>query len=217
MADFTAELFASGEVKRALDVGCGQYSHLSRFRPKIMTVGVDAHPEAIKTAERNRVHDAYLEADILKDDVLETLASKGFSEPFDLVSLYGVIEHLPRHLGLKILERCESLTKKYVILETPNGFVPQGPEFGNPFQRHLSGWFVHDFQSLGYSVFGTTGTRYFRGYMAETTLSFPGGLFMEELATLLLRINRKPKHAFNLVAIKDVRGVQARHARPLSS
>jgi 2-polyprenyl-3-methyl-5-hydroxy-6-metoxy-1,4-benzoquinol methylase len=214
VADYTAELVASGQVATALDVGCGSYSHLSRFRPGVLTVGVDAHPEAIRTAERNDIHDAYVQADILKDDVSEVLAAKGFPPPFDLVSLYGVIEHLPRHLGFKILERCESLTKKYVILETPNGFVPQGPEFGNPFQRHLSGWFIHDFQSLGYRVFGTTGTRYLRGYMAEPTLRFPGGQFLEELATLLLRINRNPRHAFNLVAIKDIRGVQARHPEP---
>ena len=36
-------------------------------------------------------------------------------------------------------------------------------------------------------------------------------LLLDEALTLLLRINRKPKHAFNLVAVKDVRGVPARH------
>ncbi len=213
-ADYTKELVASGEVKLALDIGCGHYSHLSQFRPAVTTVGVDAHPEAILRAKSNHVHDFYLESDILKDDVHERLGQIGVVEPFDLVALYGVIEHLPRKEGFQILERCEALTKKYVILETPNGFVPQGPEFGNQFQRHLSGWFIHDFSGLGYTVFGTTGTRYFRSYMAETTLRFPGGILLEELATLLLQINRSPKHAFNLVAIKDVRGVPARRSNP---
>ena len=59
---------------------------------------------------------------------------------------------------------------------------------------------------------GTTGTRHLRGYMAAR-IQFPGCLLCDELLTLLLRINRKPKHAFNLVAIKDVRGVPARHGK----
>ena len=58
---------------------------------------------------------------------------------------------------------------------------------------------------------GTTGTRYLRGYMAGPRYNFPGCLLLDEALTLLLRINRKPKHAFNLVAVKDVRGVPARH------
>jgi hypothetical protein len=93
----------------------------------------------------------------------------------------------------------------------PHGFVEQGPEFGNEFQRHLSAWFIHDFEGLGYKVYGTTGTRYLRGYMAGPKYSFPGCIILDELLTLLLRINTHPRHAFNLVAIKDVRGVSARY------
>ena len=102
---------------------------------------------------------------------------------------------------------------KYILLETPHGFVPQGPEFGNEFQRHHSGWFINEFEGRGYTVHGTTGTRYLRGYMAGPRCNFPGCLLLDEALTLLLRINRKPKHAFNLVAIKDVRGVPARHKK----
>jgi hypothetical protein len=49
--------------------------------------------------------------------------------------------------------------------------------------------------------------------MAGPRYNFPGCLLLDEALTLLLRINRKPKHAFNLVAIKDVRGVPARHKK----
>ena len=49
--------------------------------------------------------------------------------------------------------------------------------------------------------------------MAGPKYNFPGCLLCDELLKLLLRINRKPKHAFNLVAIKDVRGVPARHGK----
>ena len=211
-SDFTAGLITSGEVSTAIDVGCGCNSHLSRFRPGIRTIGIDSDPISIRLSQQHGLHDDYVQADILREDVGALLEKAGLPRKADLVGLYGVIEHLPRHLGFELLRACEAITDKYVILETPNGFVPQGPEYGNPHQRHLSGWYVHDFESLGYTVYGTTGTRYFRGYMAEPALRFPGGTFCEELATLLLAINSKPRHAFNLLAIKDVRGVPARHA-----
>jgi SAM-dependent methyltransferase len=208
--DYTRNLIEKGDCRRALDIGCGSFSHLSAFRPSLVTVGVDAFPEAIEQARARNVHDDYIVADILKDDIEKILAKVRTLGVFDIVSLYGVIEHFPKQQGLEMLTRCEKLTSKYVILETPHGFVEQGPEFGNEFQRHLSGWFIHDFQGLGYKVYGTTGTRYLRDYMAGPKFEFPGCILLDELLTLSLRINTHPRHAFNLVAIKDVRGVPAR-------
>lgn len=203
-ADFTAQLVANGEIKTALDIGCGTSSHLSRFRPKVETTGLDAHHDAIDLAKERGVHNHYIEADILQDSI---------NAQFDLVTLYGLIEHLPKTDGFRLLDRIEKLSSKFILLETPNGFVPQGPEFGNEFQRHHSGWFIHEFEGRGYTVYGTTGTRHLRGYMAGPKYNFPGCLLCDELLTLLLRINRNPKHAFNLVAVKDVRGVQARQGK----
>ena len=203
-ADFTAQLIASGEVKTALDIGCGTRSHLSQFRPSVQTTGLDAHADAIDLAKQRNIHDHYIQANILSDNLDAT---------FDLVTLFGLIEHLPKASGLDLLDRVERLSAKFILLETPHGFVPQGPEFGNEFQRHHSGWFINEFEGRGYTVHGTTGTRYLRGYMAGPRYSFPGCLLLDEALTLLLHINRKPKHAFNLVAIKDVRGVPARHKK----
>jgi 2-polyprenyl-3-methyl-5-hydroxy-6-metoxy-1,4-benzoquinol methylase len=210
VADYTRRLVEAHDCKVAVDIGCGSSSHLSQFRPKILTVGIDAFPEAIARAKVNNVHDHYIVADILRTDIHELLRQIEQVGPVDIVSLYEVIEHLPKSAGFELLERCEQLTKKFVILETPNGFVEQGPEFGNEFQRHLSGWFIHDFVGLGYKVFGTTGTRYLREYAAGPKYNFSGCILLDELLTLFLRINQHPQHAYNLVAIKDVRGVPAR-------
>ena len=203
-ANYTAQLIEGGKVKTALDIGCGTRSHLTPFRPSVQTVGLDAHSDAVNLARARDIHDRYIHADILTDNI---------DEQFDLVTLFGLIEHLPKTSGLELLDRIEKLSKKYILLETPHGFVPQGSEFGNEFQRHHSGWFIHEFEGRGYTVYGTTGTRYLRGYMAGPRHSFPGCLLLDELLTLLLRINRNPKHAFNLVAIKDVRGVPAHHTK----
>jgi SAM-dependent methyltransferase len=217
VSDYTKRLVATGECRLALDIGCGSYSHLTALRPQIRTVGIDAHPAAIERARERNVHDDYFIANVLKEDPETILKQTARLGAFDIVTLYGVIEHLPKRLGFELLERCEKLTSKYVILETPHGFVDQGPEFGNEFQRHLSGWFIHDFQGLGYNVYGTTGTRYLRGYMAGPKYSFPGSILLDELLTLALQINKHPQHAFNLVAIKDVRGVPARYGADMQN
>ena len=211
VSDYTRRLVETGECHVALDIGCGSYSHLSAFRPKLKTVGIDVHPAAIEKARSRNIHDHYVVANILEEDPETILTQTAQIGSFDIVSLYGVIEHLPKRLGFELLERCERLTSKFIILETPHGFVEQGPEFGNEFQRHLSGWFIHDFEGLGYKVYGTTGTRYLRGYMSFPKYSFRGSLLLDEMLTFLLRINKHPRHAFNLVAIKDVRGVPARY------
>jgi hypothetical protein len=208
VADYTARLVR--DCNLALDIGCGSDSHLSAFRPRLVTIGIDAFPAAVEEAKAKNLHDHYLVADILSANFSEVMERVRAIGQVDLVSLYGVIEHLPKSKGYEILDRCDQLTSKYVILETPNGFVEQGPEFGNEFQRHLSGWFIHDFEGRGYRVHGTLGTRYFRGYAGGAKYDFPGCILLDEMLTLFLRVNGNPQHGFNLVAIKDVRGVPAR-------
>ena len=88
--------------------------------------------------------------------------------------------------------------------------MEQGPEYGNEFQRHLSGWFTHDFEGLGYAVHGVLGTKVFRSYAGMLRYNFPGAASCDVLLAGLLRIERNPHRAFSLLALKDVRGVPAR-------
>ena len=207
--DYTKEFVKRSDCAFALDVGCGGFSDLSRFRPQITTVGIDVFPAAVNEARANGSHDHYVVADILNESTDDVL-SKFDGRKFDLVMLYDVIEHLPKKDGYELLEKCEQLTSKYVLLKTPNGFVEQGPEFGNEHQRHLSGWFPHDLEGLGYKVYGTSGTKYLRGYAAGPKYDFPGWMMCDIILARLLRVHKHPKRAFNLIAVKDVRGVPAR-------
>jgi hypothetical protein len=210
-ADFARDILNDPECKVAADIGCGSSSPLSEFRSTLTTIGIDADAHAIEQAKAGDVHSLYLQMDVLKEDLDKILSATGGSgRKFDLVTLFGVIEHFPKRLGYELLEKCEQLTSKYILLETPNGFVEQGPEFGNELQRHLSGWFPHDFEGMGYKVFGATGTKYLRGYAAGPKYDFKGAGLCDLLLANLLRISKNPKHAFNLIAIKDVRGVPAR-------
>lgn len=207
--DFTQQVASRADVKLAVDVGCGEDSLLRRYRPKLLTLGCDVSDEAIAESRLRNAHDQYLLADAT-DGGFPDLVLKTIGGEVDLVTMYGVIEHLPKSVGYQIIAQCERITSKFVIIETPNGFVEQGPEFGNAAQRHLSGWFPHDFEGLGYKVYGTTGMKFFLGYAAGPRWNVRGIGTLNAIAAWLLRVDRHPTRAFNLLAIKDVRGVASR-------
>ena len=207
--DHVGQIVRRGDCRTALDIGCGPSSVLAQFRPGLRTVGLDAFEGAIAEARGRGQHDDYVLADVLNTSP-ETILERTGGRPFDLVTLFDVIEHFPKRQGFELLERCERLTCKHIMVLTPNGFWEQGPEYGNEFQRHLSGWFTHDFEGLGYAVRGVIGAKVFRGYGSSLRYNFPGAASCEVLLAGLLRIERKPDRACSLLAIKDVRGVPAR-------
>lgn len=213
-ADYLRAIVEQPGVQLALDIGCGVTSLLTQFRPRLLTTGLDVF--TIDAAARGNAHDHYVSADITDipvEQVMEGLQARFGRPRVDIVTLFGVIEHLPRPTGLEILEKVERLSDRFLLVETPNGFVPQGPEYGNPYQRHLSGWFPHDFEAFGYRVHGSLGTKYLRGYMGEPRTRFPGARLLDNVVLArLLMTHRFPQHAFSITAIKDLQGVPARYS-----
>lgn len=202
-------LLEEHDIRVALDMGCGTDSVLRTYRPRLRTIGVDADAITLERARAAGTHDEYVLANVLDDDLSVKLARMGHRS-VDLIVIIDVVEHLPKRAGFELLEKCELMTGKFIVVQTPNGFLEQGPEFGNPYQRHLSGWFPQDFRGLGYRVYGTTGTRLMRGYAARIKWPVPGGAVLDALLAKLLRTSDAPSFAFNLLAIKDVRGVPPR-------
>lgn len=191
-----------------VDIGCGNHSHVRIFAPALRLVGVDRHQMTLHEAQRRRTHDAFVLADVVAD--FDEVVRATQKEEVQLVTLLHVIEHLPKRAGFDLLEAVESLTQRFLLIETPNGFLPQGPEYGNEAQRHLSGWFAHDFVGLGYQVRGTAGTRLLRGYAGEPIVSRRGGQSLDFALARLLMADRFPRFAYSLAAWKDVRGIETR-------
>jgi hypothetical protein len=191
-----------------LDIGCGSWSPLRGWLPDTRLIGVDAHEPALETAAANATHDHFVKADVLDD--IDTIRSVTAHEDIQLVVMLHVVEHVPKEAGFRLIDSVETLTSRFVVLETPNRFQPQGAEYGNEAQRHLSGWFQHDFEGRGYTVRGTAGTRALRGYSGAPKLSFRGGESLDFLLARLLFIERNPRFAYSLAAYKDVRGAPAR-------
>ena len=191
-----------------VDLGCGDRSPVRSFIGGRALVGVDSQSFVLERARRSGTHDEFVQADLL--DALNAVEQTLAGREVQLVCLLHVIEHLPKRVGFEVLERAEALTSRFVLVDTPNRFLPQGPEYGNAHQRHLSGWFDHDFIGLGYDVHGTAGTRYLRGYAGEPRIPVRGGESVDFVLARALWIERFPRHAYNLTAYKDVRGVPAR-------
>jgi len=191
-----------------LDIGCGPGSPARLYAPDLHLIGVDADEGTLSTARSGGTHDTFVQADLRVD--AERISRLLEQQNVQLVLLRHVIEHVPKRIGFDLLELAETVTRRFVLVETPNDFLPQGPEFGVEFQRHESGWFQHDFVGLGYSVIGTAGTRYLRGYAGKPRIPCRGGATLDFVAARMLWIDRFPKHAFELTAWKDVRGAHAR-------
>lgn len=195
--------------RTALDLGAGVRSPLSKHSDRLNLIGIDASQKVVDEARRAGNHSQFIKGDLTNLDPAQVGRETGV-EKFDLVALYDVIEHLPRTEGLRVLDSIENLTSRFILVETPNGFRAQGPEYGNPHQRHLSGWFIQDFEARGYTVFGNNGTRYIRDYAGAPKVEFPFWNYVDFALATLLRVRTNPRHAYSLMAVKDVRGVPAR-------
>jgi hypothetical protein len=175
-----------------LDIGCGESSLLTPLRAYgFHSVGLDAWPEQIERSRALGLHDDYVIGDI------RTLTP---DRPFDVVVLNHVIEHLPRDQGVELLQRVESLARRMVVVGTPNGFLEQTALDGNPFQRHFSGWFPHDFEARGYTVFGG-GLRCLRGPAGRAKYLPERSVRLAERLTAWW-VHRHPRTAHSLTAVR---------------
>jgi len=110
-----------------LEVGCGFNSPVQQLsRLAKVLVGVDGFGEAVKKSRAKGIHDDYRECDVLR--INEIFPQKSF----DYV--------LASNANLLTTSMVKVLDFYKVIIYTPNGFLPQYAEHGNPLQKHLSGW-----------------------------------------------------------------------------
>lgn len=130
-----------------LDLACG-LSLRSKYIPASIRVGVDIYDEYFK----------HIEADVpyvvIRQDIRDLSIFPDKS--FDLVIALDVVEHLTKNESLAMIKECERIARKAVIIETPEGFIPQNIDIlghgGDEYQTHRSGWEATEFEDMGYSV-----------------------------------------------------------------
>lgn len=188
-----------------LDLGCGPSSPLEYVKNIRHSVGVEAYEPYVERSRAKKIHSEYVVRNILDLDYQEGA--------FDAVILIGVLEHVDRDLGHKVLELCAKWARKKVIVTTPNGFIPQKSLDGNPLQVHLSGWTVSDFKKLGYTVRGLCGLKVLRqevdsdgmGDDLLVTMRFRPRFFWFVVSVLTVPVCFfLPRFSFDLYCVKRV-------------
>jgi 2-polyprenyl-3-methyl-5-hydroxy-6-metoxy-1,4-benzoquinol methylase len=169
-----------------VDVGCGRgvIGALMRiYRNPKRLVGIDAFSPYLDFCSRHNFYDELYQYDLRQNPLLFN------DKEFDVATCIEVMEHLPKNRGIYLLKELESIAKK-VIITTPNGPLPQKAWDNNPFQKHLSCWYVEDFTKRGYTVKGV-GDFMFSGRKIRY-LSF----FLSKFSYVM------PKFSENLLAYK---------------
>ncbi len=185
-------------MNNLLDVGCGANSPVQTFNRNLYCVGVDAFEPSIEKSKLKKIHNEYLKLDVLK------VGNEFGDKSFDIVVALDLIEHLEKNDGLLLLDMMEKIASKKVIIYTPNGFLPQGDRESNPWQVHLSGWTVEEFEKRGYDVIGVNGIKSLRGEFAK--VKNKPAFFWNLISDISeLFVKTKPEKAFQLLAIKKIK------------
>lgn len=136
------------DVVSVLDVGCG-LALKSKYIPAQIRVGVDIHPEYFRHVESEVPYVA-----VVYD--IRRLSQIFLDKSFDVVIATDVVEHLEKQDAIRLMEDCERIARKAVVIETPKGFIPQNIDIlghgGDEYQTHRSGWSAEEFQERGYNV-----------------------------------------------------------------
>ena len=87
--------------------------------------------------------------EVVHGDIRDKDAISG--DAFDVTFFWHRIEHLQEDKIVPVLERLEEISK-VVVLGCPHGIYDQGPEYGNPYEEHLSAVYPQFLESLGYAT-----------------------------------------------------------------
>ncbi len=178
-----------------LELGCGVKSPIVEVVKNVFAVGIDGHLPSLLANKKSGYFKDYVLAD------LNHLPLRNNS--FDCVAAFDVIEHLTKHHAKILIENMEKISKKKIMLLTPNGFNPKCHlEEDSTLQVHRCGWTIDEISKRGYVVFGIDGARRLRGEQALATIK-PQivGSFLARLSDPF--VFRCPSAAFALLCIKN--------------
>lgn len=184
------------ESQTLLDVGCGGNSIVQLFNKRLKeSVGIDLFENSIKMAKEKGIHDSYTKCNVLDID-------KYFKpKSFDCVLSVDVIEHLEKNKAIELIRKMEDISKKYIVIQTPNGYLYQGAEGGNPYQTHKCGFTYDELKKFDYNIIGMDGPKFLRGKCAE--IRWKPKILFSILSNILDPFYRFfPKRSFNLLAYK---------------
>lgn len=144
-----------------VDLGCGADSPMRFLDFKGESIGVDAYEPSIQSSRDLGIHSRYILGGVLPIPLED--------KSVDVAVALDLIEHFPKQDGFRLIDEMWRVARRRIIILTPNGFLPQEPKDGNPFQRHLSGWSAEEMRQLGFETRGIYGLKGLRGEWQTVT------------------------------------------------
>ncbi len=143
-----AGLYPTQKISSILDVACG-LSLKSQYMEADIRVGVDIYKPYLAKIDATVPYTTVL-YDVRKlDDIF-------IERSFDIVLMLSIIEHVEKDEALAMIRMAERIARVAVIIETPEGFVPQNIDIwghgGDEFQTHRCGWDKAELEAMGYKT-----------------------------------------------------------------
>jgi ubiquinone/menaquinone biosynthesis C-methylase UbiE len=188
-----------GNVKSVLELGAGKDSYMNFKDRDYKITALDLHKPSIEKSKKQNNFDEYILGDAR--EVTDIFRDRSF----DLVTSFDLIEHFEKDEGYKLLDDMIKVSKKKIIIFTPNGFVPQLATADNPFQEHKSGWTYKEMKKLGFKVYGINGFKKLRGMYAVPKIKPRElGWFVCNMSQIFLKLTRLNKFCYTILCVKEV-------------
>lgn len=177
-----------------LEVGAGTSSYLSKTSIKFHITAIDRYLKSLLIAKQKKVYNNFVVADVLSIDNI-------FKEnSFDAIVAFDLIEHLAKDKGYELVEKMKRITRKKIVIYTPNGFLQQPPTPDNPFQEHKSGWDYYEMRKMGFKVFGINGYKELTGLYAIPKIKPVAlGNLIRNISSVFLKILNKTDRSFAIL------------------
>jgi len=144
----------SGKYRSVLYVGANQKRQhfLENFENSKYDeiVIIEAFHENFEFLKRKFEHDSSKQYRVIEGDIRD-MEKFGLAS-FDVVFFWHGIEHLPQQDIKPTLKKLEKKSKHLVVLGMPFGKYEQGPEYGNPYEEHVSIIYPSTLQKFGYKT-----------------------------------------------------------------
>ena len=186
------------DCRTLLDIGCGEGYHLEAIKNSLaFSIGIDSFLPSLHIArdQKRYTHTIQMNANLVENAFYNTV--------FDAVVAFDLIEHLSKSEGNALLKAMERISRKKIIVFTPNGYLHQSALGGNPFQIHRSGWTAAEMRARGYEVTGVHGIKPLLG---EASIpKFRPKKFWKIISVLTQALClRLPQISFQIFCVKNI-------------
>lgn len=123
-----------------LDIGFGRGKYgflIKEYYPDVLVDGLEVFDNYVTNLQKH-IYNKITIGSVFEEEIPK----------YDLYLLIDVVEHWDKDKAHKLI--AELIKKGKVLVSTPRSVAPQGAEYGNEWERHVSQWGGDDFERYPY-------------------------------------------------------------------